>query len=103
MTPNSLPNVTFHIRVRNEALGGANPFEWKDVSSKDIFAGKRIMFFALPGFFSTACSERHLPGYEPDAITTSSASGSTRSFCLAVNDAFCNLLDQPLCKLKKRS
>ena len=87
MTPNSVPNVTFHIRVRNEALGGANPFEWKDVTSKDIFAGKRIVFFALPGAFTPACSEKHLPGYER-RYDDFKRLGIDQVVCLAVNDAF---------------
>jgi thioredoxin-dependent peroxiredoxin len=59
MTPTRIPDVTFHIRVRNEALGGSNPFEWKSITSSDIFSGKRIVLFALPGAFTPACSERH--------------------------------------------
>jgi peroxiredoxin len=49
MTPTRIPDVTFHTRIRNEALGGPNPFEWKKLGSKDIFGGKRIVLFALPG------------------------------------------------------
>ncbi len=54
MTPTSEPNVTFHIRVRNDELGGPNLFEWKDVSSQEIFGGKRFVLFALPGGFTPA-------------------------------------------------
>ena len=64
MSPTTIPDVTFHMRVRNEALGGPNPFEWKDVTSRDIFGGKRVVLFAVPGAFTPACSESHLPGYE---------------------------------------
>ncbi|MHB2168171.1 redoxin family protein [Alsobacter sp. R-9] len=87
MTPATVPNVIFHTRVRNDALGGPNPFEWKDVSSDEIFAGKRVVLFALPGAFTPACSEAHLPGYErhyDDFV----ALGVDRVVCLSVNDAF---------------
>ena len=87
MTPQRVPDATFHTRVRNAALGGANPFEWKALTTDDVFAGKRIVLFAVPGAFTPACSESHLPGYEAqhDAFT---ALGIDRVICLAVNDAF---------------
>lgn len=45
----SIPNVIFKARVRDEKIGGSNPFTWKDVSSADLFKGKRSVVFALPG------------------------------------------------------
>ncbi len=45
----SVPNVIFKCRVRDEKIGGSNPFKWKDVSSDDLFKGKRSVIFALPG------------------------------------------------------
>jgi hypothetical protein len=44
-----VPNVVFKARVRDESIGGSNPFTWKDVSSSDLFKGKRAVVFALPG------------------------------------------------------
>jgi thioredoxin-dependent peroxiredoxin len=87
MTPDRVPEVTFHTRVRNEALGGDNPFEWRDVTSDDVFGGKRVVLFAVPGAFTPACSDSHLPGYERnyDAFR---ALGIDAVVCLAVNDAF---------------
>lgn len=87
MTPQTVPDAVFHTRVRNEAMGGPNPFEWKRLSSDDVFAGKRIVLFALPGAFTPACSDEHLPGYEKhhDALV---AEGVDRVICLSVNDAF---------------
>jgi thioredoxin-dependent peroxiredoxin len=87
MTPETVPDAVFHIRVRDEAAGGANPFVWKAVSSREIFGGRRIVLFALPGAFTPACSESHLPGYERlyDAFR---ALGVDQVICLAVNDAF---------------
>ncbi len=87
MTPQTVPDATFHTRVRNPALGGDNPFEWKDVTTADVFSGKRIVAFALPGAFTPACSDSHLPGYErlhDDFL----AAGVDRVVCLSVNDAF---------------
>lgn len=87
MTPQTVPAATFHTRVRNESLGGPNPFEWKNLTSDDVFSGKRIVLFALPGAFTPACSENHLPGYERhyDAFR---AVGIDEVICLSVNDAF---------------
>ena len=87
MTPHTLPDVVFHTRVRNEALGGPNPFEWKDVTTDDLFAGKNVVLFAVPGAFTPACSDSHLPGFERryDAFR---AAGIDAVYCLAVNDAF---------------
>lgn len=87
MTPSVVPNVIFHTRVRNEALGGSNPFEWKDLSSDEIFGGKRVVLFALPGAFTPACSESHLPGYER-RYEEFLALGVDAVICVAVNDAF---------------
>lgn len=87
MHPQIVPPTVFHTRVRNEALDGPNPFEWKDVSTSEIFAGRRVILFALPGAFTPACSETHLPGYEAhfDAFR---GLGIDDVICLAVNDAF---------------
>ena len=44
-----IPNVIFKCRVRDEKIGGSNPFTWKDVSTADLFKGKRVALFSLPG------------------------------------------------------
>lgn len=87
MTPQTVPDATFHTRVRNDALGGANPFEWKALTSDDVFAGQTVVVFALPGAFTPACSDSHLPGYEThhDEFV---AQGVDKVVCLSVNDAF---------------
>ena len=46
----SIPSVTFKCRVRDESLPGPNPFTWKDVTTENLFKGKRAVLFALPGF-----------------------------------------------------
>jgi len=59
-----VPSVTFKTRVRDEAVGGPNPFRWQDRTSDEIFNGRRVVVFALPGAFTPTCSSTHLPGYE---------------------------------------
>lgn len=43
-----VPEVVFKTRVRDDSLGGDNPFAWKDVSSQDIFAGRRVIVLPCP-------------------------------------------------------
>ena len=43
----SVPNITFKTRVRDENIEGPNPFRWQDVNSDEIFAGKKVVVFAL--------------------------------------------------------
>ena len=87
MTPQQVPDAVFHTRVRNPARAGDNPFEWQDITTDDVFAGKRVVLFALPGAFTPACSDEHLPGYERHHEEFIEA-GIDRVICLAVNDAF---------------
>ncbi|ALN72405.1 peroxiredoxin [Aureimonas sp. AU20] len=87
MQPDRVPDVTFHTRVRNDALGGPNPFEWKDLTTAEIFGGKRIVLFAVPGAFTPACSDTHLPGFETNCEDFL-ALGVDQVICLSVNDAF---------------
>lgn len=84
---NRIPDVVFKTRVRNEALGGPNPFEWKDLSSDEIFKGKNVVLFSLPGAFTPTCSTSHLPGYE-ERYEEFKAQGVDAVVCLSVNDAF---------------
>jgi len=83
----SVPNVVFKARVRDESIGGPNPFTWKDVSTADLFKGKRVALFALPGAFTPTCSSTHLPGYEKHYEAMKSL-GVDEIYCLSVNDAF---------------
>jgi len=82
-----VPDVTFMTRVRNDALGGPNPFEWKELTSDEIFKGKKVVLFALPGAFTPTCSSTHLPGYE-EHFEEFKALGVDQVICLSVNDAF---------------
>ncbi|MDZ4730006.1 MAG: peroxiredoxin [Xanthomonadales bacterium] len=82
-----VPNVVFKTRVRDESVAGSNPFRWQDVSSKDIFSGRKVVVFALPGAFTPTCSSTHLPGYE-EKFEEFKALGVDDIYCLSVNDAF---------------
>ncbi|CAE7162136.1 unnamed protein product [Symbiodinium microadriaticum] len=87
MSVKQVPNVVFKTRVRDESIGGDNPFRWQDVSSDDIFAGKKVVVFALPGAFTPTCSSTHLPGFEAKYQELRDA-GVDEIYCLSVNDAF---------------
>lgn len=82
-----VPDVVFKTRVRNDALGGPNPFEWKDRTSAEIFGGKKIVVFSLPGAFTPTCSSTHLPRYEA-LYDEFKKLGIDQIICLSVNDAF---------------
>lgn len=84
---NKVPDVTFKTRVRNDAIEGDNPFEWKDLTTAEIFKGKRVVVFSLPGAFTPTCSTSHLPRYE-ELHDEFKAQGIDQIICLSVNDAF---------------
>jgi len=83
----SVPKVTFKTRVRDENVQGPNPYRWQEVSSDEIFAGKKVVLFALPGAFTPTCSNTHVPGYE-DNYQQFLDQGVDEVYCLSVNDAF---------------
>ncbi len=83
----NVPNVVFKTRVRDASIGGDNPFRWHDVTSSDIFAGKKVIVVALPGAFTPTCSSTHLPGFEAK-YEEFKALGVDEVYCLSVNDAF---------------
>ena len=83
----TVPSVVFKTRVRDESVEGPNPFRWQDLSSDEIFAGKKVVVFALPGAFTPTCSSTHLPGYEMH-YEELRAAGVDEVYCLSVNDAF---------------
>jgi len=82
-----VPNVVFKTRVRDESVPGPNPYRWQDRTTQEIFAGKRVVLFALPGAFTPTCSSTHLPRFEA-LYEEFLAQGIDQIICLSVNDAF---------------
>ncbi|GLX80619.1 peroxiredoxin [Thalassotalea eurytherma] len=83
----SVPQVVFKTRVRNDELGGPNPFEWKDLTTAEVFANKNVVIFSLPGAFTPTCSTSHLPRYE-ELYEEFKQQGVDQVVCISVNDAF---------------
>ena len=82
-----VPLVVFKTRVRDDSIGGPNPFRWEDVSSYDYFGGKRVVLFSLPGAFTPTCSTYQLPGFENNYEEFKKL-GIDEIYCMSVNDAF---------------
>jgi len=59
----------------------------KDITTDELFGGKKVVLFAVPGAFTPACSQRHLPGYVEKAGDLKKKGIDTIA-CIAVNDAF---------------
>ncbi len=73
-----VPEVSFRIRQNNE---------WKTVTTSDIFAGKTVVVFSLPGAFTPTCSSTHLPRYN-ELAPAFFANGVDEIVCVSVNDTF---------------
>jgi peroxiredoxin len=71
-----LPSVT---------LRQVTPEGPKEVATDDFFRGKKVALFAVPGAFTPACSQRHLPGYV-DKASEIKGKGVDEVACVAVND-----------------
>ena len=87
ITNNSVPAVVFRTRVRDESVPGENPFRWQDLSTHEIFSGKKIVLLALPGAFTPTCSSNHLPRYD-ELFDEFKSHGIDQIICLSVNDAY---------------
>jgi glutathione-dependent peroxiredoxin len=74
-----VPQVVFKTRTPEG--------EWLDVSTDDVFAGKTVVVFSLPGAFTPTCSSTHVPGYNALAPVFRE-NGVDEIVCLSVNDAF---------------
>ena len=74
----AIPNVTFRTR---------RDHEWVDVTSDEVFRGKTVVLFALPGAFTPTCSSTHVPRYNQLAPAFK-RHGVDEIVCLSVNDAF---------------
>ena len=87
MIGKKVPDVTFHTRVRDESIGGSNPYRWQEVTTDEYFKGKRVVLFSLPGAFTPTCSTFQLPDFEK-LYPEFQELGIDEVYCLAVNDAF---------------
>ena len=88
--PYFAPNVTFAFRQGDKAPeGGGCPIggEFVYKTSKDLFGGRRVVIFSLPGAFTPTCSSQQLPGYEK-LYDEFKALGIDEIYCVSVNDAF---------------
>jgi peroxiredoxin len=74
-------------RIPSVALKQLTSEGVKEVAADEIFRGKRIVLIAVPGAFTPACSQRHLPGYVERSADIK-AKGIDEIACVAVNDAF---------------
>jgi peroxiredoxin len=83
-----VPAVVFKTRVRDESVGGPNPYRWQDVNSYEYFGGKRIIVFSLPGAFTPTCSTMQLPGFETMYDEFKQKHDIDEIYCISVNDAF---------------
>ena len=70
--------------IKLKEMGDGGP---QDVSSGDLFSGKKVVLFAVPGAFTPTCSMKHLPGFVEQAAAIKSK-GVDEVVCLSVNDAF---------------
>jgi peroxiredoxin len=82
-----VPTTTVYARVRDDKIDGPNPFKWDLRHSGDYFAGRRVVFFSLPGAFTPTCSNSQLPGFEVN-YDKFKEHGIDGIICASVNDAF---------------
>ena len=73
-----VPQVTFRTRTNGE---------WRNVTTDDLFKGKTVAVFSLPGAFTPTCSTTHLPRYN-ELAASFFANGVDSILCVSVNDAF---------------
>ena len=83
----NIPDVTFQTRVRDDSLGGDNPFKWEAKNSSDYFANKRVILFSLPGAFTPTCSTFQLPDFNK-LYDDFKEFGIDEIYCISVNDSF---------------
>jgi len=82
-----IPDVTLKTRVRDESVGGPNPFRWQDLRLRDEFSGKRVVVFSLPGAFTPTCSNEQCPNFDR-LYDEFRKLGVDDVYCVSVNDAF---------------
>jgi peroxiredoxin len=83
-----VPDTIFKTRVRDDSIGGPNPYRWQDMTTADYFSGKRVILFSLPGAFTPTCSTYQLPGFEQMFNEFQEVHGINHIYCMSVNDSF---------------
>ena len=86
----SLPKVTFKIREGDIGEDGGCTFEgghWIEKTTDDLFKGKKVVLFSLPGAFTPTCTSKQLPGFENN-YKEFKKHFIDEIYCISVNDTF---------------
>ncbi len=75
---NNIPDVTFRV---------IEDGDWKNITTDDLFAGKTVAVFSLPGAFTPTCSSTHLPRFN-ELAPVFQQNGVDEIICMSVNDTF---------------
>ncbi len=78
MIGKQVPNVTFHTQQQGK---------WVDITTDELFKGKKVVLFSLPGAFTPTCSSMHLPRYN-ELAGEFAKQGVDDIICVSVNDTF---------------
>src|ERR1700693_758189 len=73
-----VPQVAFHTRTQSD---------WKTLTTDELFEGRTVVVFSLPGAFTPTCSSTHVPRYN-ELAPAFLANGVDQVVCVSVNDAF---------------
>lgn len=73
-----IPEIKFPVRLNGE---------WSSLTTTEMFKGKKVVVFSLPGAFTPTCSSTHLPRYE-ELYDTFKKNGVDEIYCVSVNDTF---------------
>lgn len=73
-----VPQVTFRTRTEHD---------WQNITTEELFAGKNVVVFSLPGAFTPTCSSAHVPRYN-QLVESFKTHGIDEVVCISVNDAF---------------
>lgn len=79
--------ISIGEKIPNATLKTMADGQMKDVTTAALFAGKKVVLFAVPGAFTPTCSKQHLPGFVEKAAAIK-AKGVETIACVSVNDAF---------------
>ena len=82
-----VPSCTWHTRVRDDSIKGDNPYRWQDLTTDEVFKGRKVLVFSLPGAFTPTCSTYQLPDFE-EMADKFKEKGIEDIYCISVNDSF---------------